>query len=260
METRPAYFRAAIHLLCRRHRVSRFARSRGEKTRQPVQSQKIQRRGNLLRQSAGEVRSGVDGAVVVATGLWPILPSTAHGPWLHQTQLDSDVLDAALLGRGGFPRHNSRWFFCSRHPHELIEIEPTATLGSHFSKFDLVPAVHPIYLIAFLSDTHRFPRDYAMDDLFVFGPWPVSHSAATPIDSVPNVIIGVGALFEVEKRARIAGEYRGDVLQCTRITDLSNSLAKRLQGFTRNRTHAQRTSITHFPKRLIDVRYKWVSA
>src|SRR6266478_9214124 len=63
METRPAYFRSTLHLFRRRHGASRFARCRKEKTRRPVQSQKIQRPGNLLRQSAREIRAGIDGTV-----------------------------------------------------------------------------------------------------------------------------------------------------------------------------------------------------
>src|ERR1700751_3845086 len=58
METRPAYFRSTIYLLCRSHGASRFARRRAKKTRRPVQAQKIQRPGNLLRQPAREIRSG----------------------------------------------------------------------------------------------------------------------------------------------------------------------------------------------------------
>src|SRR5258708_18745004 len=57
METRPAYFRSTLHLLRRRHGTSRFARCRTEKTRRPVQSQKIQRQGHLLRQPAREIRA-----------------------------------------------------------------------------------------------------------------------------------------------------------------------------------------------------------
>ena len=109
------------------------------------------------------------------------------------------ALGAALFAVFAFARCRRSWLSCSRQPHELIEIKRAATFGSHFSKFDLVPAVHPIYLIAFLSNTHRFARDHAMNDLFVFGPWPASHSAATPINSMPDVVISVGALLEVEK-------------------------------------------------------------
>ena len=53
---------------------------------------------------------------------------------------------------------------------------------------------------------------------------------------MPDVVISIGALLEVEKRARISAEHRGDVLQCARVTDLSNSLAKRPQSFSRDRT------------------------
>src|SRR6267378_42196 len=60
METRPAYFRSTLHLLRRRHGASRFARCRTEKTRRPVQSQKVQRPGDLLRQPAREIRTGID--------------------------------------------------------------------------------------------------------------------------------------------------------------------------------------------------------
>src|SRR5436190_14770038 len=63
MEARPAYFRSAIHLLRRRYGAARPARCRAEKTRRPVRSQKIQRPGNLVRQSAGEIRAGIDGAL-----------------------------------------------------------------------------------------------------------------------------------------------------------------------------------------------------
>jgi hypothetical protein len=77
---------------------------------------------------------------------------------------------------------------------------------------------------------------------------------------MPDIIIGIGARLEVEKRARISGEHCGDVLQCARISDLSNSLAKRPQRFCRNRAHAQRTPAAQSPKRLIDVRHKWISA
>ena len=42
-------------------------------------------------------------------------------------------------------------------------------------------------------------RDHAMDNFFVFRSWPTSHSAATPINSMPDVVIGVGAFLEVEK-------------------------------------------------------------
>ena len=41
--------------------------------------------------------------------------------------------------------------------------------------------------------------DDAMDHPFVFGRWPASHTASTPINSVPDVVINVGALLEVEK-------------------------------------------------------------
>src|SRR5205809_7094961 len=109
------------------------------------------------------------------------------------------ALGAALFAVFAFARCRRSWLSCSRQPHELIEIKCTATFGSHFSKFDLIPAVHPIYLIAFLSNTHRFVRDHAMDNFFVFRSWPASHSAPTPINSMPDVVISVGALLEVEK-------------------------------------------------------------
>src|SRR4029453_5851097 len=63
METRPAHLRAALHLLRRRHGASRFARCRTEKTWRPVQSQEIQRPGNLLRQPAREIRAGINGSL-----------------------------------------------------------------------------------------------------------------------------------------------------------------------------------------------------
>src|SRR5947207_13174283 len=96
------------------------------------------------------------------------------------------ALGAALFAVFAFARCRRSWLSCSRQPHELIEIKRAATFGSHFSKFDLVPTIHPIYLIAFLPDTHRFARYHAMDDTFVLGPCPISHSAATTIISVPH--------------------------------------------------------------------------
>src|SRR5947207_15648575 len=94
------------------------------------------------------------------------------------------ALGAALFAVFAFARYRRTWLSCSRQPHKLIEIKRATTFGSHFSKFDLVPAVHPIYLIAFLSNPHRFARDHAMDDFFVFRSRPTSHSAATPINSM----------------------------------------------------------------------------
>src|ERR1700758_1541977 len=123
-------------------------------------------------------------------------------------------LGATLCAIFSFARCGRSWLFCSRQPHEFIKIKRAASFGSHLPEFHLVPAVHSIYLIAFLSNTHRFARDHAMDDSFVFGPRPASHPTATPINSMPDVVIGVGTLLEVEKRARTSGEHRGDMLQC----------------------------------------------
>ena len=123
-----------------------------------------------------------------------LAPSTASGEADHSLDLG-----ATLFAVFAFARCSCSWLSCSRQPHKLIEIKRAATFGSHFSKFDLIPAVHPIYLIAFLSNTHRFARDHAMNDFFVFGSWPASHSAATPINSMPDVVISVGPLLEVEK-------------------------------------------------------------
>src|SRR5438552_45183 len=205
MEARPAYFRSTLHLLRRRHGASRFARCRTEKTRQPVQSQKIQRSGNLLRQPARKIRAGIDGLVGGTR-----CPQRV-GKIVRLRRQKSDIifgeadlpltlaLGATLFAVFAFARCRRKWLSCSRQPHKLIEIKRATTFGSHFSKFDLIPAVHPIYLIAFLSDTHRFARDHAMDDFFVFGSWPASHSAPTPINSMPDVVVSVGALLEVEK-------------------------------------------------------------
>jgi hypothetical protein len=55
---------------------------------------------------------------------------------------------------------------------------------------------------------------------------------------MPDIVVNVRALFEVEERARISGEHRADVVQSARITDLSNSLSNRPQSFSRNRTQA----------------------
>ena len=124
--------------------------------------------------------------------LTPQTPSTAdHAGSASRRGAFLQFCACATVAEVGFLR--------SRHPHKLIEIKRAATFGSHFSKFDLIPAVHPIYPIAFLSNTHRFVRDNAMNDFFVFGSWPASHSAATPINSMPDVVISVGALLEVEK-------------------------------------------------------------
>src|SRR3954451_17379245 len=109
------------------------------------------------------------------------------------------ALGATLFAISAFARCNRSWLFCSGQLHKLIEIKRAATFGSHFSKFDFIPTVHPIYPIAFLSNTHWFARDHAMDDLFIFGPWPALHSAATPINSMPDIVISVGALLEIEK-------------------------------------------------------------
>src|SRR6188472_387767 len=133
---------------------------------------------------------------------------------------------ATLFAAFAFVRRRRSWLSYTSQSHKLIEIKRAAPFGSHLSKFDLVPAVHSIYLIAFLSNTHRFARDHTMNDLFIFGPWPAPHSAATPINSMPDIVVNVRALFEVEERARISGEHRADVVQCARITDVSNSLAK----------------------------------
>src|SRR5262249_27052711 len=193
METSPAHFRAAIYLLCRRHRASRFTRCRSEKTRQRVQSQKIQRPGYLLRQSAREIRAGIDGLV---RRFCETPFRLACG---RDTLQQSLLLARSRFGRPPLARCDRSWRFRSRPPHKLIKIKRAATFGSDFSKFDLVPAVHPIHLVAFLSDAHRCACDHAMDDLFVPGLWPTSHSAAAPINSVPDVVIGVGAFLEVEK-------------------------------------------------------------
>src|SRR5438552_17683690 len=105
METRPAYFRSTLHLLRRCHGASRFARCRTEKTRRPVQSQKIQRPGNLLRQPTREIRARANGTVAVATGPWPVptqrcCSERPTGPWLQQADtLNSGALGAALFGR-----------------------------------------------------------------------------------------------------------------------------------------------------------------
>ena len=131
-----------------------------------------------------------------------------------------------------------RPFFGIRQPREVIQIERSATFRSYLSKFHLVPTVHSVDDVTFLSDAHRFVRDYAMDDFFVFRLWPASHSTATPINGMPNIIISIGPLFEIKKRACVSGENRRDVLQCARITDLSNSLAKRPQRFCRDCSQA----------------------
>src|SRR4029077_5190184 len=167
METRPAYFRSTLHLLRRRHGASRFARCRTEKTRRPVQSQKIQRSGHLLRQPAREIREGANGLIVVAPACGRSQLSraalTAHGAVATADMLNSGALGATLFAVFAFARRRRSWLFRSGQPHELIEIKRAATFGSHFSEFDLVPAVHPIYLIAFLPNTHRFAGDYAMN-------------------------------------------------------------------------------------------------
>jgi hypothetical protein len=76
---------------------------------------------------------------------------------------------------------------------------------------------------------------------------------------MPDVVVAVGTLFKVQKRARISGKNRGDVLQCARITNLSNSLAKRPQRFSRDSTQAQPSTVTQFPKGLVDIRRKRIS-
>src|SRR5207237_6501803 len=94
--------------------------------------------------------------------------------------------------------------------HQFIEVERAAVFRPHFAKLDHIPSVHPIHLITFLPDSYRFARDQAMDDFFVFGPRPASHSAATPINGTPNVVICIGALLKVEKSAGVSGTNRPD--------------------------------------------------
>src|ERR1044071_1631657 len=108
-------------------------------------------------------------------------------------------LRAPPFGLSPFAHGRRSWFFSGIQSHELIEIKCTATPGSDFSKFDLVPAVHSVHLIALLANPDRFARNYAVNNFFIFGPWPSSHPTATPINSVTDVVINVRALVEIEQ-------------------------------------------------------------
>src|SRR4029079_3056503 len=189
----------------------------------------------LLRQPTREIHSRVNGLVIVATGLWPVLLSTAHRAVATAVERNSGAFRAGLPSGGALAQGNPRCFFSIRHLHKLIEIKRAATFGSHFSKFNLIPAVHTIYLVTFLPDAHWFARNHAMDDFFVFGPWPAPHSAASPIDSMSDIVIAVWTPLEIEKWPRVSREHRGDVLQCVRIANPSNLPAKRQQSFRCNR-------------------------
>src|SRR5690242_8883201 len=85
------------------------------------------------------------------------------------------VLDATLSSRLRLARRCDSDLFSIRQPHKLIEVEHAAAFRPHFAKLDLVPAIHPMCLIPLLSDAHRFARNHAMNDLFVFGTPPASH-------------------------------------------------------------------------------------
>src|ERR1700722_10516924 len=63
METRAPHLRAALHLFRRRQRASRSPRRREEKVGQRLRPQEVQRRGDFLRQSAGEICPRANGAV-----------------------------------------------------------------------------------------------------------------------------------------------------------------------------------------------------
>ena len=66
METRASHLRAALHLFCRCQRTSRSPRGGEEKVGQGLRSQEIQRPGDFLRQSAGEIRPRADGVVTTS--------------------------------------------------------------------------------------------------------------------------------------------------------------------------------------------------
>src|SRR5438132_666039 len=131
---------------------------------------------------------------------------------------------------------------------------------SRFPKNDLIPAVHSLDPVTFLPEAHRFACDHAVDDFFVSRAGPLPHPAAAPINHTPGVIISFGAFREIEKRARISSENRDDVLECCRIAQALNLLAKWRHDFCRDCAEAEHPAIAQFPKWCVDVRREWIHA
>ena len=86
------------------------------------------------------------------------------------------------------------------------------------------------------------------------------HPAAAPINHTPGIIISFGAFWEIEKRARISSENRSDVLECWRIAQALNLLAKWRYDFCSDCAEAKHSAIAQFPKRCVDVRREWIRA
>src|SRR5205814_9702435 len=105
----------------------------------------------------------------------------------------------AFSGRLAFARRSGTKLFSIRQLHQFVEIKCPTPLGSHFSKFDLIPAIHPVHAISFSPNPHRLACNHAMNDFFIFGARPASHAAASPINGPPNVVICLRPFCEIQK-------------------------------------------------------------
>jgi len=148
---------------------------------------------------------------------------------------------------------------CSRQPHKLIEIKCAATFVPTSRNSNLIPGRSSDLPDSVFVDTHRFARDHAMNDLFVFGTVASVAFAATQSIPCPTRHKRRGR-FSKSEVTRISGDTRGDVLQCPRITDLSNSLAN---GRKVSAAIARKLSVRpsrNFQSGSLMFRHKWILA
>src|ERR1041384_6541205 len=102
-----------------------------------------------------------------------------------------------LSGRLAVARRGGTELFSIGQLHQFVEVKCPTPFGSNFSKFHVIPAIHPIHAIPSLTNAHRFPCDHAMNDFFISGSGPASHSTAPPINCPPNVVICLRAFCEI---------------------------------------------------------------
>ena len=97
-----------------------------------------------------------------------------------------------------FSCRNGAQLLLSGQPYELVEIESLAPLRPNFPEIDVIPAVHSFHAITFLPNAYRLACYYTMDNFLISRTRPSPHPAPSPVNCMPNVIIRLGALWEIK--------------------------------------------------------------